>query len=276
MVAKSWMYDAIMYLYALSLLFYFSDFVGKSRRAKQTGTGLLAFVWVLQTLFFFMRASSLQAPAAFSMFDSLFFYSWLIVTLSLALNFFMRMDLFLLFINLVGFAVSALNFFSDEYVSPLLARWDIQDELLFVHVSLAIAGYAAFTVSAVLCGMYLILNSKLKRKKWDATAKRLPNLKSIETGAYLCVLFGTPLFVSSLVLGVVWIVLTGENRLLLDPKVLNSLIIIAAYGFYLIQRIARRKPGSTLVRWNLAAFAFVVANYAIFNWVSQFHQWIWR
>jgi HemX protein len=51
MVTQSWLYDAILYIYALSLLFYFSDFARANRSVKRMGTGLLSFVWVLQTVY---------------------------------------------------------------------------------------------------------------------------------------------------------------------------------------------------------------------------------
>ncbi len=51
MVTRSWLFDAMIYMYALSLLFYFSDFANANRSAKRMGTGLLLFVWVLQTAY---------------------------------------------------------------------------------------------------------------------------------------------------------------------------------------------------------------------------------
>ncbi|MGO4376255.1 cytochrome C assembly protein, partial [Paenibacillus sp. MCAF20] len=39
MVTQNVLYDAILYVYALSLLFYFSDFMNASRKAKRIGTG---------------------------------------------------------------------------------------------------------------------------------------------------------------------------------------------------------------------------------------------
>lgn len=275
MVMKSWIYDAIIYIYTLSLLFYFSDFVEPNRRAKQFGTGLLAFVWVLQTVFFISRMRDLRQPAVFSMFDSLFFFAWLIVTLSLVLNVVFRMDVLVFFVNIVGIAVLALNFFTDESVSPLLEQWHIEDELLFIHVSLAICSYAAFLVSAVLSGMYLFLNHMLKKKQWTQTIKRLPSLDKIDKSSYIFVLVGTPFLILSLTLGMVWLHITGHLQLMLDPKVLNSLLVIAVYGFYLTQRLSWKKSGTTLALWNLAAFAFVFANFVLSNFLSRFHQWIW-
>ncbi len=275
MVTQSWMYDAIIYIYALSLLFYFSDFAGHNRRAKRMGTGLLIFVWVLQTIFFIVRMVGQRQMPILSMFDILFFFSWLLVTASLLLNRFFRVDLFVFFVNVIGFSVLALNFFSDPNVVPSLSYWNINDELLFIHISLAVCSYAAFAVGAVFAGMYLFLHRQLKSKHWGATMKRMPSLEKMDRYAYLMVVTGVPLLILSLSLGLVWVVLIGDIRLLLDPKVLNSLLILAIYGYYLIRRITLRSPGYRLAQWNLAAFAVVVVNFIISNFYSAFHQWIW-
>src|SRR4051794_14777465 len=125
MVTKSWLYDAIIYIYALSLLFYFSDFVGPNRSAKRMGTGLLSFVWVLQTVYLLFSLAMHDRSTAFSMFETLFMLSWLLVTVSLVVNRFFRIELFVFVVNVLGFSVLALNFFSNPKVSPLLASWNI-------------------------------------------------------------------------------------------------------------------------------------------------------
>jgi HemX protein len=271
MVAKSWMYDAIIYVYALSLLFYFSDFVGRNQRAKRMGTGLLSFVWLLQTAFFIESLIEFRYGAIFSTFGSLFFLSWLMVSLSLLMNYLLRVDFLVFFVNIVGFAVVALNFFSDPSVSSFIANWEISDELLFIHISLAIFSYVAFLTAAIFSWMYLFLHGQLKRKKWTEAMKRLPSLERIETYTYQAVIVGTPLLILSLTLGVVWITLMGDISLMFDPKVLNSLLIIAVYTFYLIQRISLKASGNKLAVWNLAAFAFVIFNYMFTNFLSRFH-----
>lgn len=86
MLTNSWIYDAIIYTYALSLLFYFSDTVGRNRRAKRMGTGLLVFVWVLQTIFLVVRIIRHQDVPIISSFEFMFLFSWLLVTASLAIN----------------------------------------------------------------------------------------------------------------------------------------------------------------------------------------------
>ncbi|WP_248927435.1 cytochrome c biogenesis protein CcsA [Paenibacillus hamazuiensis] len=272
MITKSWMYDAIIYIYALSLLFYFSDFAHTNREAKRMGTGLLSFVWGLQTVYLIMSLVSHPGLSAFSVFESLFLLSWFLVTVSLVVNRFFRIELFVFLINVIGFSVLALNFFSNPNVSPTLGSWKINDELLFIHITMAIASYAAFAIAAVFSGMHLFLHRKLKEKQFTQVVRRLPSLENTDRYAYFSVIVGAPLLLLALALGVVWIVLEGDMRLLYDPKVVNSWFVLAAYIFYLFQRLGMRTPGNKLARWNLAAFAIVVLNFIVSNF-SEFHQW---
>ncbi|SDD25330.1 HemX protein [Paenibacillus sp. UNCCL117] len=273
MVTQTWFYDAILYMYALSLLFYFADFSNPNRSAKRMGTGLLLFVWVLQTGYLVSSLTVHSSLSAFSMFETLFIFAWLLVTVSLAISRFFRIELFVFFVNVLGFSVLALNMFSKPGLSPALSHWNIQDELLFIHISLAVAGYAAFVVSAVFSGMYLFLHRKLKEKQWSQRMQRLPSLERMDHFAFVAVLIGAPLMLMTISLGIVWIAIQGDYALFLDPKVLNSWFVLLAYVFYLFQRMLLKAPGNRLALWNLAAFVITLANFILTNYYSTFHQW---
>jgi HemX protein len=273
MVTKSWLYDAIIYIYALSLLFYFSDFVGSNRSAKRMGTGLLSFVWVLQTIYLVLGLIYHDPTVAFSMFETLFLLTWLLVTVSLVVNRFFRIDLFVFTVNVLGFSVLALNFFSNPKVSPTLASWNINDELLFIHISLSIASYTAFVVAGVFSAMYLFLHRQLKEKNWSKLMQRLPSLDKTDHYSYVSVIIGAPLLLLGMSLGVVWIALEGDPSLFFDPKVINSWFVLLAYIFYLFQRLMLKTPGYKLALWNLAAFFIMALNVVFANFYSSFHQW---
>ncbi|MDB5052496.1 MAG: cytochrome assembly protein [Bacilli bacterium] len=275
MVTQSWMFDGILYIYALSLLFYFSDFVGVNRRAKRMGTGLLIFVWVLQTAYLVFNLFEHRAVFIFTMFETLLLFSWLMVTLSLILNHFFRIEPLVFFANVVGFAVLALHFFSKPGISPALQQGQAFNELLFIHISFAIGSYAAFAFAAILSGMYLFLHKQLKVKHWSPAMKRMPSLEKIESYTFRAILCGFPLLLLSLVLGVIWIALRGQGNLLLDPKVVNSTFVLLVYLSYLLQRRFSHLSGSKLAWWNIGAFAFVIANFLVTNLLSEFHRWIW-
>jgi len=280
MGGHNWFYDAILYIYALSLLFMFSDFVLRNPRAKRLGTGLLAFVWVMQTLYIFAEASQINLFAnrtvcceygsLFSMFSSLFFFSWLIVTFSLLLIFIVRVDI-LFIVNLAGFTAAALTFFSNRSLTGAALSWSVRDDLLFIHISLAITGYAAFLFSAIFSAMMLFMYDQLKTKRWTNRLKRLPSLEELQKWTFRFVLIGVPLLLLSLLLGIAWVVLGQEWRLLADWKVLHSVFILFIYAIYLWQRYIGRWDWPRLAAVNLLGCVAVLSNFLLSNLISDFH-----
>ncbi|MEX2415682.1 MAG: cytochrome c biogenesis protein CcsA [Paenibacillaceae bacterium] len=271
MTTKSWFFDTMVYIYALSLLFIFSDFIQRNPRAKRMGTGLLVFVWSIQTILLANQLIRDGQIFVFSIFDTLFFFSWLLITLSLIFTLLIRIEFVLFFVSLAGFIVAAIAFFSEKSISPLAASWEVRDELLFIHVSLAIGSYAAYFCSAMFSGMLLFLHAGLKKKQYFGTIRRMPSLGHIQRYAMRAVMIGTPLLMLSLVLGIVWIALEKEWPLLLDVKVLFSILIILIYCIYLWRQIAAKTTWPRMAILNLGAFFLVFLNYMTSSWMSNFH-----
>lgn len=271
----SLLFDAIVYLYALSLLFYFSDLFGKKRGASRIGEWLLLFVWVLQSAYASAHIYVHKFVHSFTMTETFFLFSWVLVTVTLAINRFVRIQMLVFFVNVFGFAALSLQVFSRADMVPVNPVWNMSDELLFIHISLSIGSYAGFVVAAVLSGMYLFLHRQLKEKHWTDSMKRLPSLEKLDGYAYRTVIIAAPMLLLALALGIVWLVLSGETDYLADPKVLNSLVILAVYTCYIVLHLTSRAPGHKLAVWNLAAFAVVLVNFVLSNSLSEFHQWIW-
>ncbi len=270
MGSKSWIYDMILYIYALSLLFYFSDTVSQNRSAKRMGTGLLVFVWLLQTVYIILRLIQHRYMPMLNLFEFLFFFSWLLVTLSLVLNRFYRVELLVFALNVIGFTVLALNVFTDPGVS--LQQSQRMQDLLLAHVVLAVCSYAAFTIAAVFSGMYLFLHRSLKHKKWYAIMKRMPSLETIDRYTLYWTTAGTPLLVLSLCLAAVWILLGGaEVEALFDPKMLGTLLVLGAYSHYFMLRTLFRAAGIRLAVWSLSSYALLLANWLASSGLSLYH-----
>ncbi|NDI36704.1 cytochrome c biogenesis protein CcsA [Chengkuizengella sediminis] len=275
MESKTFVYDIIIYLYTLSLLFSFSDTIHKNRRAKWIGTGLLIIVWILQSNFFILRMIDNSYFPILTMFETLFFFSWIVVTISLMLNFILKHDLFVFAVNVTAFTIMALSFFSDSSAIPTLHSWEIHDELLFIHISLAISSYAFFLISFILSCLYLLLFHMLKKKKWFNYLKKLPSLEKIDKFAFYSVIIGLPLLLLSIILSLIWMVLTNHLSYLVDLKVINSLLVLVAYIFYLFKKLKKHTLGNILAFWNVIAFVLLLINFIISNYLSDFHIWIW-
>lgn len=134
MFAEHWFYDFIIYVYALSLLFAFADLLQPNPSARRLARVFLVIVWVFQAAFFASRVY--EAFPMLTGFDSLMLYSLAIITFTLIIYKWYRMDLFVFCANVVGFTVAAVNIFiAPETVSSLQEL--LLSELVFIHVTMA-------------------------------------------------------------------------------------------------------------------------------------------
>ncbi|UPK47557.1 cytochrome c biogenesis protein CcsA [Paenibacillus pabuli] len=259
-------------MYALSLLFYFSDCIRRNAGAKRTGTGFLVIVWALQVFHVILRMLTERHFPIYTTFDFLFIFSFSIVLVSLVMTRIQRSEFVILLLNVVGFFVTVLNrlWFTAGEIS--LHNWQTVHGLLIMHITLANLGFAALTVGAVFAMLYLFLHRKLKNKKWNDTVRRLPSLEVI--GKYMdgATLIGTPLLGVSIMLAVLSIVAETRWGLLLDLKVIATGLAIAIYVGYFVFK--RRKQFSTVImaRWTLIGYAFVIISF-LSNAYSAFHRW---
>ncbi|WP_028611839.1 cytochrome C assembly family protein [Paenibacillus harenae] len=270
METQTWLYDAILYIYALSLLFYFSDFMNASRRAKRMGTGLLIFVWVLQTGYLMYRGVTHLQSAAVTPFEYWLGFSWLLITISLMISRFIKIDFIVFFVNVIGFAVLALNLYSNHGDGQSLAVWRATRELLYIHISLVLCAYAALTIGALFAGMYLFLHNQLKRKRWTHFVRRLPSLDTIERYGDRAVIIGVPMLAMSLAIAVTSLLVEERLALLFDWKVLSSFATLIMYIIYVYQRAMLKRPGQQLARLYMFSFGMLLLN-ILTNYFSSFH-----
>ena len=272
MVTKSWLYDSIIYIYALSLLFYFADAVSKNTGAKRMGEGLLVFVWVLQTLFFFYRMYEHRYIPVFTRFEVLFLFSWLLVTASLAAKRFFSLQYLVFFVNVFGFIMLVLNLLIDPGVMPAAA--ELQGGVLWLHVTLAIFSYTAFAVSAILASGYLFVQSRLKRKQWTSSLLRMPSLETLEAYMSGALLAGVPILILSVTLGIVYLALYENwSAPLLDIKVLSTLVILFLYVWQVLLKYRYQSAGKTLAWWNIVSCLLLLVNFTVTNNYSRLHPW---
>lgn len=273
MLTQDWLTDAVLYVYALSLLFFASDAASGNRSARRVGTGLLVFVWIVQTAFLLYLLVQRFSVAELSPRDILFFVSWLFVSVSFVVNRWIRADLLVLLVNIVGFAVLALNLLQRPRRSEDLTSWETAERLLVVHVSLITVSFAILTVSAILGGMYLFLHWRLKQKRWTPAMSRMPSLELIERYAFRVALVGVPLLFLSLSTGTAALLLDGRARLLLDSKVLISFAAGCVYAVYMIRRTVAGDDGKSVARWNLVSYFLLFAAFFAYSF-SSFHHWM--
>lgn len=268
-----WIYDLTIILYACSVLGYFIDFLQNNRKANKIAFWLLAIVWVLQTISFTARMIETGRFPILTIVEGLYFYTWVLVTFSLIINKIFRIDFLVFFTNILGFIIMTIHLFAPvEYKSAILAERLIS-ELLFIHITIAILSYGAFSLSAIFSIMYLLQYKMIKKKQWSKRLRRLGDLTRLDRLSYSLNMSGAPMLLISLILGVIWAYITIDSFKWYDAKVVGSFIVFLSYSAYLYIRVAKGIQGKTIAFWNLAAFLILLINFFLFGSLSRFHFW---
>ncbi|SFM05868.1 cytochrome C assembly family protein [Salibacterium qingdaonense] len=266
-------YALTIVLYSLSVLGYFIDFLQNNRKVNRIAFWLLSIVWMLQTLFFVIRALQYDRLPIITPFEGLFFYAWLLVSLSLIINWFFRVDFLVFFTNVVGFVMMAFSLFTPGGDVPSDLNELLISELLIVHVTLIMVGYAAFTIAFVFAALYVFQHHLLKQKRWGKRLLRLDNLPKMERFIFWMTTFGVPFMLLGFILGFVWASIQLSQLPWLDAKVIGSAVVLAVYSAYLYLWAVRHRRGYNMALFNIAGFMFVLINYFLSSELTDFHFW---
>ncbi|MBP2240613.1 HemX protein [Cytobacillus eiseniae] len=267
------LHEFTVVLYALCVLLYFVDFLTSNRKANRTAFWLLSFVWGLQTIFLILYMLKTGRFPVLTIFEGLYFYAWVLITLSLIINRLLRVDFIVFFTNVIGFMIMAIHTFAPmQYESHVMAQ-QLVSELLLIHITVAILSYGAFSLSFVFSLLYLIQYDLLKRKKWGPRLLRLADLTQLDKMSFVLNVIGVALLIISLILGVIWAYIKVPDMIWYDSKVIGSFIVLVIYSIYLYLKVGKGMSGNKLLSWNLASFLIVLINFFLFGKLSSFHFW---
>jgi HemX protein len=205
--------------------------------------------------------------------EGLYFYTWVLITLSVIINHLLKVDFIVFFTNILGFIVMVIHTFAPvQYGSHIMGK-QLISELLLIHITMAILSYGAFSLSFVFSLLYLIQYDLLKRKKWGKRLIRIADLEQLERLSYIFAVIGVPMLMLSLILGLQWAFLKLPGMPWYDIKIIGSFLLLIAYSIYLYLRIGKEQAGKSLALWNVASFLIVLINFFLFGKLSSFHFW---
>lgn len=272
MPQSAFLYDLMTGIYAVVVVLYFLDFLAHNVYLNRVAFGLLAVVWGLQTSFFLTRMTEVGYVPLLTTFETTLFFSWLLITFSLVVNYFYKIDLFAFFTNLFGFGMVVFDLFTKD-ISGGVGSY-LQGDLLVLHITLAFLGYAAFLMSFIFSVMYLLQSKLLREKRWNHTFRRLPALDKLDSFTYRLIVLGFPLLLTAMVIGVNWYYVVFGTVLVWDAKPMVSVVLLAFYIAWLYFRNSSGWSGRKLAWWNVASFGLVVINYLfVGTFFSGFHNW---
>ena len=265
------LHEFTIILYALSVLFYFFDFMHNNQRANRIAFWLLLFVWILQSSFLGVYIVEMKRFPILTIMEGLYFYSWVLVTLSLLINKWLKIDFIVFFTNVLGFAIMAIHTFAPARDSVHIHAEQVVSELLFIHVTAALLAYGMFTISFIFSVLYCVQYDLLKQKKWGKRVMRIADLAKLEQISYLLSVFGVPLLLIGLILGVQWAIIQSPDFLWYDPKIISSFIVLLVYSIFLYLRVSRKLRGKNIALLNIASFFIMLINFFLVGNFSTFH-----
>ncbi|MFD2046235.1 cytochrome c biogenesis protein CcsA [Ornithinibacillus salinisoli] len=271
MVEAKWLYEIILFVYGLSLLGYFIDFIQQNRRVNKIAFWLLSMVWTLQAVFLFIQFFAAQSFPIATLKDSLFFYGWILVTFSLLINCLFKVHFIVFFTNLFGFFILLLFILTRAQESMQDNGIKLVNEILITHITLAIVSYGFFTLSFLFSIMYIIQYLFLKKKRGLKWMWRFGDLELLDSYSFRSVTFGVPVLLIGIIMGVVWAYTSGAEFYWFDLKTIGSILVLVVYSLYLMLRIITGYTGKAIAKYNVAAFLILLINFFLFSMLSNFH-----
>ncbi|MEK3890562.1 cytochrome c biogenesis protein [Bacillus sp. FSL K6-3431] len=265
--------EIVIVIYALSIMLYFIDFIAKNQKANRLAFWLLSIVWILQTIFLFLYMLQTGRFPVLTLFEGLYFYAWVLITLSLAIHKILKVDFTVFFTNIVGFSIMAIHAFTPIQRPSQLMAEQLVSELLFIHITMAILSYGAFTLSFVFSVLYLFQYKLLKEKKSLKRLWRLSDLAKLEKISYVLNMIGVPILLLSLILGLLWGYIKLTYLFWYDSKIIGSFVLLFIYSFILYLHGKKDIFGRKFALWNIAAFLIVLINFFLASRLSLFHIW---
>lgn len=265
--------ELILLIYLLSIACYFFDFVRKNHRIKTIGFVTLGVVWMLQTISLSLYINVTKQIPLGNIFDVFFALAWLIISISIVISVIKQINLSIFLFNIIGFLLIAVNTFQPMRYQSTGEKLNIINELLIVHISFAVISYALFAFAFVNCILYLIQYNNLKQKKFDQKYFRIGSVATLEQVVFYSSLIGFTFIIFSIILGAQWGFNTLGGYILIDPKVIMSLIITLLYGIYLIFRVKKIINKHKLIYFNIILFCLSMINLFFASHISEFHQW---
>lgn len=272
MFADKWIYELLVFVYSISLIFYCIDFIKRNDRVNKLSFYLLCLVWFIQTIILCYQAFIEKNFPILTLNEGLFFYAWILLIISLIVNYFFQIHFIVLFTNLFSFFILLLSLSLSAQQDVIAQGSAFVHEILFIHIILAFISYGFFTISFTLSAMYLIQYYILKNKKGIKWMFRFNDLQKLDDYSFYAVMVGVPFLSIGLIFGFVWAFVTkAELTWLLDVKTIGSTLVLFIYIIYLMIRLVKGYRGRPISMYNVAAFLTLLVNFFLFSSLSDFH-----
>lgn len=184
-----------------------------------------------------------------------------------------------------GFFVAVVSFFfqfvSSLFIDPFESKQSlaiIHSGVFNIHVTSAVFGYAALTLTSIYGSLYLLLYRAMKNNQFGPIFEHLPSLERLERYGFRATGVGFAFLTISIALGASLVHTTGASSgamSFLDPKILFTVLIWLVFGVTLVVRKFIRLEGRKLVLLWMWGFALTIVSMTLVNaFGTTFHSFL--
>jgi ABC-type uncharacterized transport system permease subunit len=258
-------------LYFVTIWAYAKSFFSNSKSAEHLKTPLLIVLIAAHGAYLTLRTIEFEHPPMTNVFEILSNIAFC-VTLAYAFIEFRTK------VSGTGYFILILPFFfqsaSSLFIKDLVEVPEVlRSNLLALHVTSALLGYASITISAVYGFLYLMLYHDIKATKFGVIYSRLPNLEVLERMSFSGIVFGFLMLTIAIGVGFVWLPRAGIAYSYSDPKLVGTLAIWLVYGIGLTAKKFAQWQGRRIIVLSMFGFAIAMFSITLINMVfSEFHR----
>jgi ABC-type uncharacterized transport system permease subunit len=142
-----------------------------------------------------------------------------------------------------------------------------------LHVTSALIGYSAITISAVYGFLYLMLYHEIKANRFGVIYKKLPSLETLERMNFIAITLAFIFLTTAILAGFIWLPQAFTGFSYADPKLLGTIVIWSMYGVGILAKKRGNLRGRSVMVLSICAFAIAIFSMTIINmFFSGFHR----
>ncbi len=258
-------------LYFWTVWAYAKAFFKDSLLAKRVKTPLLLLTLAAHFSYLLLRTVLFNHPPITTIFEIMSIISFSIAAAYTVIEFRTKVKNTGYFILILAFTFQTFSSFFIENLSEV--RPILRSNLLGVHVSSALLGYAAIAISAVYGFLYLMLYHHIKSSRFGIIYTKLPNLETLERMSMLSIVVGFSFLTIAISVGLFWLPRAFEHFSYFDPKLIGTVFIWMMYGIGLAAKRTIGWQGRKIMILSIIAFAVSFFSLTIINvYFSAFHK----
>lgn len=227
--------------------------------------------FIFHSIFLAVSYYNLGVAPVISLKSSLSFFAWCITGVYLVFHARFRLMVlgsFVAPLAAVLMIISSVIPGAEAGFNPMLrSAW------LLVHVVTIFIGNGFFAITFISSVMYIIQESRIKRKSLGSFYKRLPSLETLDSINHHSIIYGFPFMTVGMITGTIYAYYALGSYWRWDPKEVWTLVTWLAFAVLLHERLAvgwrgRRAALMSIICFLMLIFTFLGGSL----WLSDYHS----